>query len=289
MPVSEPEPGLRRILAPNPSPMTEAGTNTYLLGEGAVTVIDPGPAMGGHLQAILTALAPGEKIARILVTHSHRDHSALVPALAEATGAPVLAFGDNDAGRSPHLADLAGIGGGEGADRTFAPDERLAHGEVLDILGARLRAHWTPGHFGNHMCFEWQGAVFTGDTVMGWASSLVSPPDGDLTAFMASLDLLDGLRARRLYPGHGAPVTDPAARIGWLRDHRMSREAQILAALSDGPADAATLAARVYTDIPTNLQPAATRNALAHLIDLAGKNRVTHAGVLAVGSVFSLP
>src|SRR5690606_22452615 len=176
--------------------MTERGTNTYLLGEGAVSVIDPGPADPAHLAAIRAALAPGERIARIFVTHAHKDHSPLARPLAEATGAPVLAFGDARAGRSARMAALGDeVGGGEGVDAGFAPDEILRDGARIEAGGRLLEAVHTPGHFGNHLCFRWGSALFSGDHVMGWAPSLVSPPDGDLTDFMASLDRLEPLGA----------------------------------------------------------------------------------------------
>lgn len=257
--------------------MTAAGTNSYLLGEGSVTVIDPGPDSPAHLQALLQALDPGERITHVLVTHSHADHSPLSRALSRATGAPVLALGDSLAGRSARmhaLADAGDIGGGEGVDAAFAPDYAVADGEVLQLGRETVTALWTPGHFGNHMCFLWQGCAFSGDHVMGWASSLVSPPDGDLTDFMRSLDRLEEARPGVLYPGHGAPVSDGPARIRELRQHRLMREAQILDALRDGPTDSATLARRIYRDTPAALMPAAARNVLAHLLDLRARQRV---------------
>lgn len=285
------EPGLARVLAPNPSPMTFRGTNTYLLGERALAVIDPGPDDPAHLQAILGALGPGQTISHILVTHAHLDHSPLCPALSLATGAPVLAFGDAFSGRSAVMQDLArrGLaGGGEGVDAHFVPDRCLADGEEIVGDGWTLRAIRTPGHYGNHLSFAWGDACFTGDHVMGWASSLVSPPDGDLTDFMASCARLGRETWRVFHPGHGAPVTDPAARLSWLVSHREGREAEILAALSDGPARAYDLACRIYTETPTALIGAATRNVFAHLVDLAGKNMVAAEGALETDAVFVL-
>ena len=284
------EPGLRRVLAPNPSPMTERGTNTYLVGEGRVAVIDPGPADPGHLAAILAALAPGERVEQILVTHAHKDHSPLARPLAERTGAPVLAFGRHDAGRSPVMARLAaaGLEGGEGIDADFAPDEVLADGAAVEGDGWRIEAVWTPGHLSNHLCFAWEGALFTGDHVMGWASSLVSPPDGDLTAFMASCARLADRSDRVYFPGHGAPVADPAARIAWLIGHRRAREAQILDELAAGPAAPAALTRAIYRDTPAPLLPAAERNVLAHLIDLTERGLAAPAGALTAASVFGL-
>lgn len=285
--VQELEPGIRRILAPNPSPMTFRGTNTYLLGTRRLAVIDPGPADPKHLEAILGALSPGESVSHILVTHSHVDHSALVPALREATGAPVLAFGDSAAGRNPEIAALSGLGGGEGIDARFAPDRCLADGESVDGDGWSVTALWTPGHMGNHLCFALGDAVFTGDHVMGWATSMVSPPDGDLTAFMASLEKLQGRHDRVFYPAHGAPVTDPEARLAALIAHRRGREAQILSALDGDPATVPALTARIYSDVPESLLPAARRNVLAHLIDLTQRGLAKPQGELSAEAVFT--
>lgn len=285
--VQELEPGIRRILAPNPSPMTFRGTNTYLVGTRRLAVIDPGPGDPAHLEAILGALSAGESVSHILVTHSHVDHSALVPALREATGAPVLAFGDSAAGRNPEIAALSGLGGGEGIDAGFAPDRCLADGQGVAGDGWALTALWTPGHMGNHMCFALGDAVFTGDHVMGWATSMVSPPDGDLTAFMASLEKLQGRRDRVFYPAHGAPVADPEARLAELLAHRRGREAQILSALDGGPAGVSGLTGRIYSDVPEALLPAARRNVLAHLIDLTQRGLAAPQGELSAGAVFT--
>ncbi|MGR3321031.1 MAG: MBL fold metallo-hydrolase [Pseudooceanicola sp.] len=285
-------PGIRRILCGNPSAFTYRGTNTYLLGEGrGIAVIDPGPDDAAHLDAILAALAPGERVSHILVTHAHRDHSPLARPLAEATGAPVYAYGDAAAGQSQIMQRLAAsgeIGGGEGADEAFEPDESVADGAEIAGDGWSVTAVWTPGHFGNHMVFDRQGDVFAGDLVMSWATSIVSPPDGDLSDFMASCDRLRARAPRRLFPGHGAVVEAPAERIDWLLAHRRTREAAILEALTDGPANAATLAERIYTDIPAQMLPAAARNVLAHLIDLMGKSRTAPQGELRADTTFAL-
>ena len=280
--------GIRRIVAPNPSPMTLHGTNTYLLGEREVAVIDPGPDIPSHLAAILAALGPGQRISHIFVTHSHTDHSALAPALARETGAPTCAYGPWGSGLSEIMASLAadGLEGGEGADQAFVPDLVLADGETVATDEWELTAHWTPGHLGNHMCFAHGDVVFVGDLVMGWASSMVSPPDGDLTDFMTSCRKLRALEARALHSGHGDPVADPAGRIDWLIAHRLEREAQILEQLGHGPATARELAVAIYADTPPALLPAAERNVLAHLIDLHGRGLAETQGPVAAGVVF---
>ena len=267
------EPGLRMVLAPNPSPMTHWGTNTYLLGAGEVAVIDPGPADDRHLAALLAALEPGERITQILVTHAHLDHSPLARPLARATGAEILAFGGATSGRSPRMVALAGLGGGAGLDHTFQPDRLLRDGD--QILGAdwALTTLHTPGHLGGHLCFAWGETLFCGDHVMGWAPSLVSPPDGDMTDYMASLDRIAQGGWRRGYSAHGAPLPDLPARITEITAHRRSREAAILAALTDSP-DLATLQHRVYAELAPALQPAARRNLLAHLVDLAHRKKI---------------
>lgn len=283
--------GVRRILAPNPSPMTFRGTNTYMMGSRDIAVIDPGPLDEAHLKAILSSLGPNQRISHIFVTHAHVDHSPLAKVLGRKLGAPVLAYGGPDAGRSAVMTELAQnglVGGGEGVDTGFAPDEILTDGHVIQTEEWTLKAHWTPGHFGNHMCFEVGDMLFTGDLVMGWASSMVSPPDGDLTDFMASCRRMRHLNARVMHSGHGAPIEDPAKRLDWLIAHREAREKDILAALETGPATAQAIAERVYTETPPALLPAATRNVLAHLIDLLGKNCVQFNHPLTRDSHFAL-
>lgn len=286
------DPRLTLLRAPNPSPMTADGTNTWLLAEGgAVVVIDPGPALDVHLRAILAALQ-GRALAAILVTHAHLDHSALAPGLAAATGAPVLAFGPAGAGQSRLMARLAGqglTGGGEGIDRDFLPDRRLQDGEVLQVGPLQIEALHTPGHLSNHLCFACDGLLFSGDLAMGWASSLVSPPDGDMGAYMASLRRLAERRWRVMLPGHGAPVDDPAARLAELIAHREARETAVLEALAQGSADAEALTAAIYRDTPAALLPAARRNVLAHLLDLADRNLISATPPLTAASTFHRP
>lgn len=291
-PVGEPvelEAGLRRILAPNPSPMTYRGTNTYLVGTSGLAVIDPGPASEPHLDAILAAVGPDKHVSHIIVTHSHLDHSPLAAELAKRTGAEIFAFGGPHDGRSRVMAQLAAdglAGGGEGIDLDFRHDHRLADGDVVTGDGWQLDVIHTPGHLGNHIALGWNDACFTADHVMGWATSLVSPPDGDLTDFMASCARLGQHSWRVFYPGHGAPITSPAERLDWLVNHRLSREKAILEQLNAGPADAATIARNVYTETPAALLPAAERNVFAHLVDLKQKSVVKAEPALSAKAIF---
>lgn len=290
-------PGLMRVRAPNPSPMTFTGTNTYILGSpdasGDVAVIDPGPALPRHLDAILDAIGGARGVATILVTHSHGDHSGLAPRLAAETGAPIVAAGASDWGRSPVMASLAattGLGGGEGIDASFVPDRQVRHGDRLTGEWGEIEVLETPGHMANHLSFAWQGNLFCGDTVMGWSTSLVSPPDGDMTAFMATLALLAGRSDRVYYPGHGEPITRPSERVAELAAHRRDREAQILEALETcGASTAEDLAQTIYSDLAPALLPAAARNVLAHLIDLVQRSMVEVDGPIAEHATFRVP
>ncbi len=281
------DPPIRRILAPNPSALTGTGTNTYVIGATDLVVIDPGPDLDDHLAAILAAAA-GRPVTRIVVTHAHRDHSALVPRLAAATGAEVLAFGTATEGRSPRMADWAGRlpPAAEGLDPDFIPDRRLTGGERLSGPDWELSIHHTPGHLGSHICLALGEMLFSGDHVMGWSSSIVAPPDGDMTDYMASLHRLAEREWQVLLPGHGEAVADPAARLSALIAHRRNREAAILAALALAPATATELTARIYQDIPRTLWPAARQNVLAHLVDLSARSLVSAPSTTAPEPIF---
>ncbi len=270
-------PDLRCITAPNPSPLTGTGTNTYLVGQGDIAVIDPGPDLPDHLSAILAALRPGEAITHIFVTHTHLDHSALAPALAHATGADTYGFGPFDTGRRAVMQDLAQRGmpdGGEGIDRHFRPDITLPDGMIVAGRSWQLRALHTPGHAASHLGFALGDRLFSGDHVMGWSSSLISPPDGDMAAYMESLARLQNEHWSTAYPGHGDQIAAPADRIAALVTHRRTREAALCAALQAGPLPLSALTARVYADTPAHLLPAAGRNVLAHVIDLVDRKHM---------------
>lgn len=277
---------LRVLTADNPSPLTGPGTNTVLVGTAEVAVIDPGPDDPRHHAAILAAVGTG-RVTAILITHPHRDHSAGAPALAAATGAPVLAFGGARDGRSALMAGFAGeVGGGEGLDETFRPDRSLRDGDVVAGDGWELTALWTPGHSAPHLSFRLGDVLICGDLILGWSSTLISPPDGDLADYIRSLTRLRGLGLERLIPAHGAPVDDPVARIDSLLAHRRARTAEILAALREGPAGADALARRLY-DVPPPLLPAAARNVLAHLLALTDLGAV-RSDLVAADATFTL-
>jgi hydroxyacylglutathione hydrolase len=283
---------IRRVVAGNPSPMTGPGTNSYLIGRGGgLVLLDPGPNLPPHRAAILSALAPGEWIEAIVVSHAHADHSAGAPDLARETGAPVLAFGTAAAGRSPVMAQLAAQGlvaGGEGVDHAFQPDRSLGDGAMLQGDWGEVEVIHTPGHMAGHLCLAHQGVLFSGDHAMGWSSSIVSPPDGDMADYMASLRRLSARQWRMMLPGHGPAVAEATDRLAALLAHRQRREAEVLAALAYGPADAATLARRLYRDLSPRLLPAAERNVLAHLIDLWSRNRIKTADVPRLEAIFHL-
>ncbi|MGG7567423.1 MBL fold metallo-hydrolase [Rhodovulum sp. DZ06] len=296
------EPGIRRVVCPNPGPMTFTGTNSWILGTGRVAILDPGPDIPEHRAALLAALGPGEEVEAILVTHSHVDHSPGARPLAEETGAPIIAFGPHGAGISPRMAALAEsgaeFGGGEGSDRDFQPDIALCDGEVYAGTGWTVRAIHTPGHLSNHLCFAVErleggrpGAVFSGDHVMAWATTMVSPPDGDMAAFMASLRKMR-TRAdqdRVYYPGHGAPVQDPAGMIDHQLAHREARAAQVAEALGKmGPATPAELTAVIYADIDKALHAPAARNVFSALLGMLEEGTATHDGPLSPDAAFRL-
>jgi glyoxylase-like metal-dependent hydrolase (beta-lactamase superfamily II) len=286
-------PRLRVVTAGNAGPMTFTGTRSYLVGEGEVAVIDPGPDDPAHRAALTAALEPGERVAAVLVTHAHRDHSGGAAAFAAACSAPVWAHGEPGAGVRPLAAAWAAagaLGGGEGIDAGFRPDRRLGDGSVVEGPGWRLVAVATPGHLGDHLAFAWEeaGALFSGDVLMGWSTTLISPPEGDLDAFMASLERLAARREAVFYPGHGAPLADPRGMIAWQAAHRRARTQQILAALEAGPRDAGRIVAEVYRGLDPRLAPAAGRNVLAHLLALAEAGAVAVEGAPGPAARFRL-
>ena len=283
-------PLVRRLLAPNPSPFTFTGTLTHVVGEGEVAVIDPGPDIPAHVQALLAAIE-GERVSMILVTHTHRDHSPAARLLAAATGAPIVGCAplrDEDAG------DDDGPRADDAFDRLYAPDRVLADGEAVEGPGWSLEAVATPGHTPNHLCFALPqaNALFSGDHVMGWSTTIVSPPEGDMAAYMASLEKLQARDDAVYYPAHGPSIETPRRHVRALILHRRQREAQILGALGKGEGRLAAMVAAMYSQVDPRLHPAAERSVLAHLIDLEGRGIVVSDGDrwrLAAGSIAIAP
>ena len=254
------------IRAYNPSAMTGDGTNSYLVfgPNGGAVLVDAGPDLDSHFSALMQALGQA-RLEAIWITHAHLDHSALAPRLAAATGAKIASFG---------ALSGAGQAGGEGADYAHRPDVELRAGPV-QMAGLDWQIWHTPGHMQGHLCFGLGDSLFSGDHVMGWATSLVAPPEGDMAAYRASLRALQGAGYARYFSGHGGVIDTPEVRLAELLAHRAQREAQILSALSrSGQADAPSLARAIYADIPAALHKAAARNVLAHLIELHAQGRI---------------
>ena len=258
--------GLQVVTAPNASPMTFTGTRSYILGDREVAIIDPGPNDPAHLSALKRVIG-GRRISHVFVTHSHVDHSPL----AQAFEAPVLAFGPSGAGMSAVMRGLGPLGGGEGIDTDFRPDQLLADGDIVKGDGWALEAVHTPGHMSNHLCFAFEGGLLSGDHVMAWSTTLVSPPDGDHMQFMASLRKLQRRGEARYFPGHGPVLEEPQAMLAHQIAHRRAREAQILEAL---PNDIPAITAQVYKGLDSRLLPMAARNVFSHLIDLCQRGKV---------------
>lgn len=263
-------PLIARVLADNPGPFTFKGTGVYIVGARDVAVIDPGPLIAKHVDALKRALA-GKRVSHILVTHTHSDHSPAAQPLKEWSGAKTYAFGPHGSG---HHDDGPRVE--EGGDQSFVPDVRLKDGDVVRGDGWTMEAVHTPGHTSNHLCFalDEEKALFTGDHVMGWSTTVVTPPDGNMREYMASLAKLQKRNDAILYPTHGAPVRDPKPFLQAYVDHRLGREAQILSCIRDGIATIPEMVARMYVDVDKRLHPAAARSVLAHLIQLSEDGRV---------------
>lgn len=265
-------PLIQRVIASNPGPFTFAGTGTYIVGRDApganVAVIDPGPMDGAHLEALVTAVE-GRRVSHILVTHTHRDHAPLARPFAERTGAPILAM------RPPALQTHASGGVDEDEDEAFSPDVILSGGERIEGDGWSLSALATPGHASNHMAFalEDENALFCGDHVMGWSTTVVAPPDGDMADYMASLEVVIAAGFDTLWPTHGAPVTDPAPFLAAYKAHRLEREAQVIARLAAGDRTIADMVPTLYAAVDQRLWPAASLSVWAHLIKLVEEGR----------------
>lgn len=267
------DPLVRRVLAPNPSPFTYTGTQTYLVGGGdRIAVIDPGPDEGAHLDALYAAIG-GAQVAAICCTHTHKDHSPAAAPLKARTGAPVI-------GCAPLVLETDGPRQDAPFDRTYAPDRVLADGESITGRDWTLTAVATPGHTSNHLCFalEETGALFTGDHVMAWSTSVVIPPDGDMDMYMRSLQLLHDRDDRIYYPAHGPAVEKPRQLVRGMIGHRRQRERQILRQLGLGPQAIPAMVPEMYKGTDPRLYPAAGMSVLAHLIDLERRGMVRQEG-----------
>jgi glyoxylase-like metal-dependent hydrolase (beta-lactamase superfamily II) len=263
-------PLIRRVLANNPGPFTYTGTGTYIVGRGEVAVIDPGPELDEHFEALKAAL-DGEMVSHILITHTHSDHWPLSARLSELTGAPVL-------GDAPRGRDMAEYG--------FRP--ALADGEAVFGPGWTLRAVHTPGHASNHICYalEEERALFSGDHVMGWSTTVIAPPDGDMDDYLASLDKVVAGDFQVLWPTHGPPVERPAKFLRAYKAHRLQREERVLAHLKSGPANVREMVAALYAEIDPRLHPAAARTVTAHLLRLEKHGRAAREGEAPLEAVW---
>ena len=264
------ESGIARVLAHNPSAFTYYGTQTYLLGQAEVAVVDPGPDLPEHLDALTEAIR-GRKLVAIMCTHTHRDHSPAARPLAERTGAPII-------GCAPLALESVGPRADASFDGDYAPDHVLEDGESIEVDRQSVTAVATPGHTSNHLCFAYGDALLTGDHVMGWSTTVVFPPDGDMAAYMASLDKLRQRQDRIYYPAHGPAVTNPHQYVRHLAGHRMQREKQILSIVRGGPEPIPDIVARAYPGLDPRLVTAAGGSVLAHLLDLERRGLVERLG-----------
>jgi len=280
-------PGVRRILSDNPSPFTFTGTVSYIVGQGKVAIIDPGPDNEAHAAALLDAVR-GETVTHILVTHTHRDHSPNTTRIKAATGATVYAEGPHRASRPRYESEKHNPE--SGADRDFKPDVQVKDGETIEGSGWALQAVATPGHTANHMGFAWREPkiLFVGDHVMGWSTSIVAPPDGSMVDYMASLEKLTKRDEDLYFSGHGPEIPEAQRYVRFLIRHRQAREASILHRLAKGEADIPTLVRAIYIGIDPRLMGAAGYSVLAHLEDLVGRGIVATDGDPVIGGTYRL-
>ena len=270
-------PGVRRLLCNNPSPFTFKGTVSYIIGEGKVAIVDPGPDDPAHIAALLDAVR-GETVTHIFVTHTHRDHSPAVPAVKAATGALVLAEGPHRPARPLNVGEPPRLDASNDTD--FKPDQSLADGEVVSGSGFTVEAVTTPGHTANHMAYALKenGVLFSGDHVMAWSTPVVAPPDGSMGDYMASLDKLRGRNEQIYWPGHGGAVTSASRFVAAYILHRKAREAAIVRQLEKGESDIPSLVENVYLNLDPRLKRAAGMSVLAHLEDLVARGTIASDG-----------
>lgn len=271
----EVSPLIRRVVAKNPSAFTYKGTGTYIIGHGDVAVIDPGPMLNEHVEALLRALE-GETVSHILITHTHSDHSPAAKPLKALTGAETYGFGPHGSGQ--HGRDDVQVE--EDGDMDFVPDVEVGHGDIIEGDGWTIECVYTPGHTSNHMCFALQEekALFTGDHVMGWSTSIVSPPDGNMEQYMASLHLLLERDDEIYWPTHGPAITDPKPFVRSFIAHREDRERQIMEQLAAGRTRIQDMVPVMYAAVDRKLYPAAARSVLAHMEHLVARGVVRTQG-----------
>ena len=283
--------GLMRLIAPNPSPMTSTGTNTYILGRKELLIIDPGPNSEAHLRNIMEVIPNNTKVTHILITHSHLDHSGLAPKLSKILNAPTLAFGTALDGLSNDMKSICKMGltfETFGIDTEFVPDHFLEDKEKISSLEWEVVAHHTPGHLSNHICYQYLDKLFTGDHIMEWSTSVISPPEGDVSQFINSCEKIYDLHCKKFYPGHGLPVENPSARIIELVEHRKKREFEIINFLRKSNGTVSQITRNIYLDIDQSLLGAASRNVKAHLVDLIIKKQVTVDDISSETALYSL-
>jgi glyoxylase-like metal-dependent hydrolase (beta-lactamase superfamily II) len=275
-------PLIRRVLARNPNAFTFHGTGTYIVGRGKVAVIDPGPLIDEHVNALMQALK-GETVTHILITHTHNDHSPAAAPLKAATGAQTYGFGPHGAGKKSEGIDVE-----EGGDMAFRPDVTVKDGDVIKGDGWTFDCIFTPGHTSNHMCFALreEKALFSGDHVMGWSTTVIAPPDGDMAQYLASLDKLTKRDDQVYYPTHGNPVKKPQALVSKLIEHRHARERQITVCLKDGVGRIPDMVKIIYSEIDKKLHPAAAMSVLAHLRHMVATGRAMTDGPATATSTY---
>ena len=286
--VDEAMPGVRRLLCNNPSPFTFKGTVSYIIGRGKVAIVDPGPEDAAHSAALLDAVR-GETVTHIFVTHTHRDHSPGVPAIKRATGAKVLAEGPHRVSRPLHVGDGPRLDASN--DTEFKPDRALADGETVSGDGWTLEAITTPGHTANHMSYAFKEAnvVFSGDHVMAWSTPVVSPPDGSMGDYMASLQKLSKRSEPIYFPGHGPAVRNAPRFVAAYILHRKAREASILNCLARGETDIPSVVGAIYANLDPRLVKAAGMSVLAHLEDLVARGEAATNGPPSIAGRYRLP
>ncbi len=282
--MEEVAPRIRRIVAENPGPYTFMGTGTYVVGRGRVAVIDPGPDYPEHVDALLKALE-GEEITHQLITHTHIDHSPAAKAVKERTGARTYGFGPHGSGKYAE-----GVQVEAGGDMDFTPDVTMKDGDVIEGAGWSFQCVHTPGHTSNHLCYNYreENALFSGDHVMGWSTTVVTPPDGDMAQYVASLKMLSKRDDAVYFPTHGDRIKKPKPYLRALIIHRKMREGQILGCLEKGAMNIPDLVASMYDNLDPRLTGAATQSVFAHIVELAEKGAINADGDITLSAVYEL-